>query len=84
VGDVIWESGAIEALIELSHRDQRQSRRLARALFAFADTGVGDALKLQASGDRWRLRVGDWRVIFIREGATIRVTEVVNRRDAYR
>jgi hypothetical protein len=32
---------------------------------ADAETGQGDVRKLQGPGNRWRLRVGDWRVIFV-------------------
>jgi mRNA-degrading endonuclease RelE of RelBE toxin-antitoxin system len=34
--------------------------------------------------DHWRLRVGDWRVVFhYAADGTIEVDRVVNRRDAY-
>lgn len=33
--------------------------------------------------DRWRLRVGDYRLQYTREGRRITLLSVLNRRDAY-
>ena len=84
MGDVVWEPMALNDLLELAGRDKRQARRIARAVQQLAESGTGDALKLQGGTGEWRLRVGDWRVIFFRDRDTIRVSEVVNRSDAYR
>jgi mRNA-degrading endonuclease RelE of RelBE toxin-antitoxin system len=40
--------------------------------------------KLQGQRDEWRLRVGDWRVIFSLRSGEIIVLDILNRRDAYR
>jgi mRNA interferase RelE/StbE len=47
---------------------------------------VGDVKKQQGQEDRWRLRVGDWRVIFPRDdsGQEIIVLAVASRGAAYR
>ena len=47
--------------------------------------GAGDLKKLQGDGDElWRLRVGNWRVMFTFETeGDIRIVRVKNRRDAY-
>ena len=49
----------------------------------FAKTGAGNVKRLR---DRQgaRLRVGDWRVIFVETSTTVEVRAVGNRRDIYR
>ena len=49
---------------------------------AFAATGHGDIKKLKGRAGS-RLRVGDWRVIFYEENATIIVAAVGHRREIY-
>jgi len=51
----------------------------------FAEQERGDVVKLSGS-DTYRLRVGDWRLIFSLEegGLVILALRVLNRRDAYR
>ena len=46
----------------------------------------GDIKKLQGRENQWRLRVGDWRVIFEVDarGPTIYIVRVLARKDAYR
>ena len=42
--------------------------------------------KLEGSDGEYRLRVGNWRIIFVLEdgGRAVVVTRVLDRRDAYR
>ena len=56
------------------------------AIRRFADENVGDVRKLTDQDGMYRLRVGDWRVLFSFEhaGRTVFVVHVLNRRDAYR
>jgi mRNA-degrading endonuclease RelE of RelBE toxin-antitoxin system len=58
----------------------RALRRLA------ADFSSHDISKLAGGGNRWRLRVGHWRVIMELDNATgtALVARVVARKDAYR
>ena len=71
-------------------RIQRHSPRVARRIFEtttqYAETGHGDVVKLTGQGGLYRLRVGDWRVIFAYEdgGLVVLALRVLNRRDAYR
>jgi mRNA interferase RelE/StbE len=80
----LWEDAAIDDLVQLAARDRRQAERVRKSLRAYLQTREGDAAKLSGKTDQWRLRVGDWRVIFSldAEGA-VHVLRVVNRRDAY-
>jgi mRNA interferase RelE/StbE len=52
----------------------------------FANDNVGDVVKLTGQGGLYRLRVGDWRVIFdfVDGGFVVLALRVLNRRDAYR
>jgi mRNA interferase RelE/StbE len=50
-----------------------------------ADPPAGDVVKLTASQDEWRLRIGDWRVRFQRDSTgLIHVLRVLPRGRAYR
>lgn len=55
--------------------------RIKAKLEAFALTGTGDVKRLKGH-DGCRLRIGDWRVIFI-DGATIAVVAIGHRREIY-
>ncbi|MCC7367612.1 MAG: type II toxin-antitoxin system RelE/ParE family toxin [Chloroflexi bacterium] len=56
------------------------------AVTAYAASGQGDVVKLSGSNGVYRLRVGDWRVLFSFEagGFVVLALRVLNRRDAYR
>jgi mRNA interferase RelE/StbE len=57
-------------------------RRIDRRLTEFATTGHGDVKRLKGR-EGSRLRVGDWRVIFYEDQATIVVAAVGHRREIY-
>lgn len=77
--------------IEISHkaRDQlralprEQRRKIGKRLEEMRDELRGDVLKLQAKGELYRLRVGNFRVLFTLEGAVIKVYAVKDRKEAY-
>ena len=78
-----WEPAA---RADLRRIEQKQAIQILHALSDFSKTGNGDVKKLV--GDtlgRYRLRVGDWRILFRFEKANmIRILSVENRKDAYR
>jgi mRNA interferase RelE/StbE len=80
---VVWTPAAIDDLAEL---DDPTVARIRRGVQRYAATHRGDVKKLQGMADRWRLRVGDWRVLFrfSPEDLTLIVLRVLNRREAYR
>jgi mRNA interferase RelE/StbE len=61
-----------------------QVRRVLDKIEAMADELAGDVKKLTHRTPEYRLRVGDYRVLFEIEGDTIVVYRVVHRREAYR
>lgn len=56
--------------------------RIDAKLTLYAASGTGDIKRLKGRAG-CRLRVGDWRVIFIEEKTSIIVVAVGNRRDIY-
>jgi mRNA interferase RelE/StbE len=56
--------------------------RIGKKLEVFAATGQGDVKKLKGQTGA-RLRVGDWRMIYYEEAATIVVVAVGHRREIY-
>jgi len=57
-------------------------KRIDAKLTVYATDGSGDVKRLKGRAGS-RLRVGDWRVIFIEEKTSIIVVAVGNRRDIY-
>ncbi|MGH2461299.1 MAG: type II toxin-antitoxin system RelE family toxin [Chloroflexota bacterium] len=80
---ISWTPAAIDDLADL---DDTAGLRIRAAVQRLAETREGDVKKLKGMGDRWRLRIGDWRVLFrfARDPQTLIVLRVVNRREAYR
>jgi mRNA interferase RelE/StbE len=83
---VVWQRRALDDLAEITRRDRRAAQRISRSVDRWAETGRGDVRKLEASQGLYRLRVGDFRVIFRFEsdGIAILVLRARNRREAYR
>jgi mRNA-degrading endonuclease RelE of RelBE toxin-antitoxin system len=80
-----WHPDARDALRDLARQDPGLARRIRQRMAAYANTSQGDVRKLQGPGNRWRLRVGDWRVIFVfAPPGSITALAVAPRRDVYR
>ena len=58
-------------------------RNIGQRLDWLCDDLQGDVSKLKAQGERYRLRVGSFRVLFVLAGQTIQVYAVKDRREAY-
>ncbi len=83
--EVQWEQRATDAIEALVRRNPQLAQRIRQRVAAFAASGHGDVMKLAGSTNEWRLRVGDWRVIFVfASPGSITVLAVAPRRDAYR
>ena len=82
---VQWDQRASDAVEALARRDPRLAQRIRQRVARFAASGHGDIQKLTGTTNEWRLRVGDWRVIFAFEPpGSITVYAVAPRRDVYR
>ncbi len=59
--------------------------RILHALARYLETGQGDIKLLKDSNPpEFRLRVGDYRLLFHEDGDTVRIVSVKHRREAYR
>jgi mRNA interferase RelE/StbE len=75
----------VRARSELHALDRQIAQRLYKAIKRYAATGSGDVKQLQGLSNRYRLRVGDWRIVFApEEGGVMRILRVAHRRDIYR
>jgi mRNA interferase RelE/StbE len=83
---VVWDPRSRADLRAIRRNDRHQADRITLAVESFAELGQGDIRKLQGRTDEFRLRVGDWRVLFtLADGGHIMaISRVLNRRDAYR
>jgi len=79
----VWEPSA---RTDLRRIEQPQALAILHALTRFARGGGGDVKKLTDDAEgRFRLRLGDWRVLFTLEAPnTLHIYSVENRKDAYR
>lgn len=59
------------------------SRRIRLKINRLADDLAGDVKRLTNYSPEYRLRVGDWRVLFNVDGDLISIEQVSHRSDAY-
>lgn len=63
---------------------QADAERISKRIMALTHDLAGDVKRLKGVTPSYRLRVGDWRVLFEIEGGIVVIYRVLNRRDAYR
>lgn len=71
---------------ELDALDDTVFKRIDRKILALADNPrPAGCKKLKGFKDQWRIRVGDWRVLYIidAETKTVTVMHVAHRREVY-
>lgn len=79
---VIWSP---TARAELRAIDRATALHILQSIDHYLETGAGDVIKLQPPRTEFRLRAGDYRVLFLRiEDQTIEVLRVRHRSQAYR
>jgi mRNA interferase RelE/StbE len=59
-------------------------REIGHKLFLLEDDLAGNVKKLKGSRNEYRMRVGDYRVLFALEGRKVTIYAVGNRKDIYR
>ena len=80
--------------LEIKSSAQRELDRLDEALFERIDRKIvalaenprpSGCRKLKAFADQWRMRVGDWRVIYTIDDAkaVVNITRVAHRKEVY-
>lgn len=80
---VVWSP---QARADLRAVDREIAVGILRAIDRYLSTGAGDIKKLRPPRQEFRLRVGDYRVLFLprEEELTIEILRVFHRREAYR
>ena len=73
-----------KAMRDLADLDRTTSARILTKLEALQNDLAGDVKRLTNFTPEYRLRVGDYRVLFAVAGDTIEIYRVIHRRDAYR
>jgi mRNA interferase RelE/StbE len=74
-----------EARADVRTIDRTTALRLLKALTRFLETDSGDVKQLEGyEPPMYRLRIGDWRLLFRRRGDAVQVVRVRNRSEAYR
>ncbi|MXW38702.1 MAG: type II toxin-antitoxin system RelE/ParE family toxin [Acidobacteria bacterium] len=70
---------------DLKRLDSLTARRVVGAIERYFGEGVGEARRLKGSERQYRLRIGDWRVVFSREvRGDVTILAVSHRHRAYR
>jgi mRNA interferase RelE/StbE len=72
-----------KALRDLRHLSPDVSRRIEKKLDLLCNDLTGDVKRLVEYTSGWRLRVGDWRVLFQLSGRILVIHRIVHRSDAY-
>ena len=80
--ELCWFQAAAEELAQLAARNSKQATRILVSVREFGQSRRGDVKKL-AGSQEWRLRAGDWRVIFVLRGDEAYVVRITDRQDAY-
>ncbi len=81
---VIWKPATFRRLKRL---EVKIRRRIVDSVDSYAETGRGDVKALRGDdADKYRLRVGSWRVVFIRndDELVLTVVRVGPRGDVYK
>lgn len=73
----------MEAARDLAKLSPDVARRVVAKIERLRNDLAGDVKRLVSYTPGWRLRVGDWRVLFHVEGDTVCVWRVVHRSNAY-
>ena len=73
-----------KAMRDLDDLDRTIASRILAKIEIMRDDLAGDVKRLTNFNPEYRLRVGDYRVLFAIVGVKIEVHRVIHRRDAYR
>lgn len=76
-----WQESAKADVRKL---DRVTAMRVFQAIKHYADSGSGDVKELQGALESWRLRAGDYRVLFTIEKGTMQIGGVRHRKESYR
>ncbi len=66
---------------DLSAIPKSDAQKIANAIFALEDGLVGDIKKLTNFSPEYRLRIGDWRILFEVSKTTVTIFRILHRRE---
>jgi mRNA interferase RelE/StbE len=72
-----------QAEAELLAFPEKIQRQIASKIARLQNGFTGDIKKLQANENVYRLRLGDFRILFEREGSTLVIRAIRDRKKAY-
>jgi mRNA-degrading endonuclease RelE of RelBE toxin-antitoxin system len=72
-----------KALEQLRVLPKETRRNIGQRMETMRDDLRGDVVKLRDKGNRYRLRIGTFRVLFVLAGDAIQVYAVKDRKEAY-
>lgn len=81
--EIRYTKAAIKALAKLPSNTAQLIQEKIRQYAAKPASLANNVKKLQGREDEWRLRVGDWRVIFNQDGVVMNVLKVGSRGSVY-
>ncbi len=72
------------AVKDLRHLERETARRIIERIEGMRENLAGDVKHLTSATPEYRLRVGDYRVLFEVDNKRIVIYRILHRRDAYR
>jgi len=69
---------------DLASFQKPDAQKIADAIFELADGLTGDIKRLTNFSPEYRLRVGDWRILFETSQNKVIIYRILHRREAYR
>lgn len=69
---------------DLAAIQKSDAQRIADAIFLLADGLTGDIKRLTNFSPEYRLRVGDWRILFEISKNKVTIFRILHRREVYR
>ena len=81
--EIRYTKAALKALTRIPQKTAQLIREKIRQCAADPSSLANNVKKLQGREDEYRLRVGDWRVIFTQDGVILDVLGVAPRGRAY-
>ncbi|MBA3634599.1 MAG: type II toxin-antitoxin system RelE/ParE family toxin [Acidobacteria bacterium] len=69
---------------DLSSIRKSDAQRIADSIFALEDGLTGDIKRLTNFSPEYRLRIGDWRILFEKSENKVIIYRILHRREAYR
>lgn len=81
--DIYWNAQSLKVLRRMPKNDAKRIRSKLHQ-YAMKPDSLSNVIKKLQGRDGYRLRVGDWRVIFTADGVVLRVLRIGPRGEIYK